>query len=71
MIDEYQPSLICIVERHMLKEGQIQIPGYSLVYHNDRSVYNGGILIRVRDNIKNISLDRRTKAKENNNKKRI
>ena len=53
------------------KRGTNQILGYSLVYRNDRSVNNGGILIRVRDNIKNISLDRRTKAKENNNKKRI
>ena len=53
------------------KRGTNQIAGYSLVYRNDRSVNNGGILIRVRDNIKNISLDKRTKAKENNNKKRI
>ena len=57
MIDDYQPSLVCIVETHMQKEEEIQIPGYSLVYQNDRSAKSGGILIGVRDNIKNISLE--------------
>ena len=33
------------------------MPGYSLVYCNDRSENSGGILIAVRDNIKNISLE--------------
>ena len=57
MIDDYQPSLVCIVETHMQKDEEIQIPGYSLVYRNDRSAKSGGILIGVRDNIKNISLE--------------
>ena len=57
MIDDYQPSLVCIVEKHVQKEKEIQIPGYSLVYCNDRSANSGKILIRVRDNIKNISLE--------------
>ena len=30
------------------------MPGYSLAYHNGRSANSGGILIGVRDNIKNI-----------------
>ena len=54
MIDDYQPALVCIVETHMQKEEEIQMPGYSLVYRNDRSANSGGILI---DNIKNISLE--------------
>ena len=57
MIHDYQQSLVCIVATHMPKEEEIQTPGYSLVYSNDRSPNNGGILIEVRDNIKNISLD--------------
>ena len=57
MIDDYQPSLVCIIETHMQKEEEIQIPGYSLVYRNDRSANSGRILIMVRDNIKNISLE--------------
>ena len=57
MIDDYQPALVCIVETHMQKEVEIQIPGYSLVYCNGRSANSEGILIGVRDNIKNISLE--------------
>ena len=57
MTDDYQPALVCIVETHMQKEEEIQIPRYSLVCHNDRSANSGGILIGVRDNIKNISLE--------------
>ena len=57
MIDDYQPALVCIIETHMQKEEEIQIPGYSLVYRNDRSANSGRILIMVRDNIKNISLE--------------
>ena len=57
MIDDYQPGLVCIVETHTQKEKEIQIPGYSLVYRNDRSADSGKILIGVRDNIKNISLE--------------
>ena len=57
MIDDYQPALVCIVETYMQKEEEIQIPGYSLVYCNDRSANSWGILIRVKDNIKNISLE--------------
>ena len=56
MIDNYQPTLVCIVEIYMQKEEEIQIPGYSLLYRNDRSANNGRILIEVKDNIKNISL---------------
>ena len=41
----------------MQKEEEIQIPGYSLVYRNDRSANSEGILIEFRDHIKNISLE--------------
>ena len=62
MIDDYQPALVCIVETNMQKEEEIQIPGYSLVYRNDRSANSGGTLISmlylgVRYNIENISLE--------------
>ena len=57
MMDDYQPGLTCIVETHMLKEEEIQIPGYSRMYRNDLSANSGGIVIGVRENIKNISLE--------------
>ena len=60
MLDDYQPSLICILETHMQKEEGIQIPGYSLVSHNGRSANSRWTLIWVRDNIKNISLELRS-----------
>ena len=41
----------------MQKEEEIQIPGYSRVYRNGRSAKSAEILIGVRDNIKNISLE--------------
>ena len=63
MMDDYQPSLVCIVETHMQKEEEIQIPGYSFVCHNDRPANSGGMLIWVRDNIKNISLELTQKNK--------
>ena len=46
----------------MQKEEEIQIPGYSLVYH-DRLANSGGILIGFKDNIKNISLELTPKNK--------
>ena len=49
--------MVCIVETHMQKEEEIQMPGYSLVYRNDRSANSGKILIGVTNNIKNISLE--------------
>ena len=57
MIDDYQPTLACIVETHMQKEKKIQMPSYSLVSCYDRSENCGGILIVVRDNRKNIDLE--------------
>ena len=57
MIEDYQPALVCIVETHMQRQEEIQIPGHSLVYCNDRSANSGGMLIGVRDNIKNMSLE--------------
>ena len=63
MIDNYHPSLVCIIETHIQKEDEIQISGYSFVCRNDRSTNSGGILIGVRDNIKNISLELTQKNK--------
>ena len=33
-IDDYEPSLICLVETHLAKEEQIEIPWYR-IYRND------------------------------------
>ena len=57
MRDDYQPSYICVIKTHMQKKEEIQISGYSLVYRNDRSANNGGIMIEVRDKRKSTSLE--------------
>ena len=44
----------------MQKEEEIQIPGYSTVHRNDRSPNSGGLLIGLRDDIKNSSLELNT-----------
>ena len=41
-----------MVQAHIQKEEEIQIPGYNLLCRNDRSANIGRILINVRDNIK-------------------
>ena len=41
----------------MQREERIQIPGYSIVYRNDKLVNSERILIGVRGNIENISLE--------------
>ena len=53
MIDDYQLSLICMVETHMQIEEEFQMPCYSLVNCNGRSADSGVTPIRVRDNMKN------------------
>ena len=56
MTDDYQPSLVCIVENTQAKRRRNSHTRLYLVYCNDKSANNGGILIGVRDNIKNINL---------------
>ena len=56
-ISDYQPILICLVETHLQKEEEIRIPGYSQIFHNDRSGDSGGIMLAVKENIKAIKLE--------------
>ena len=42
-IEDYEPSLICLVETHLTKEEQIKIPGYR-IYRNDSTKNSKGIL---------------------------
>ena len=54
--DDYKPSLIHLVEAHLVKEEQIGIPGYR-VYRNNATENSKGILLAVRNTIKNISVE--------------
>ena len=56
-ISDYQPILICLVETHLQKEEEIRIPGYSLIFRNDRSGNSGGTMLAVKKNIRTVSLE--------------
>ena len=52
-IDNYEPTLICLVEPHLTKEEQIQIPGYRY-FRNDGTTNSRSILITIKENLKTI-----------------
>ena len=35
-LDDTNPTIICLIETHMLKEEEITIPGYETVFREDR-----------------------------------
>ena len=55
-IDDYEPALICLVETHLLKEEQIQIPGYK-IFRNDGTNNSRGILIAIKEKLKTIVVE--------------
>ena len=55
-VDYTNPTIICLVETHMVKEVEITIPGYETVFREDRTNNSGGIMIAVKGNIKTISM---------------
>ena len=52
-IEEVEPTIVCVTETHLLETEKIEIEGYK-VYRNDRDNYGGGILVGVKDPLKNI-----------------
>lgn len=55
-VDKTNPTIICKVETHMLKEEEITIPEYEAVFMKDGANNNGAILIVIKDNIKMINM---------------
>ena len=55
-VDDTNPTIICLVETHILKVKEITISGYETVFREDRTNNSGGIIIAVKDNIKAISM---------------
>ena len=54
--DNYEPTLICLVETHLSKEEQIQIPGYK-IFRNDGTNNSRGILIAIKEKLKTIVVE--------------
>ena len=52
-IEEVEPTLFCITETHLIKKEKMDIEGYDL-HRNEKTNLAGGILIGVREEIKNI-----------------
>ena len=55
-VDSTDPTIICIVETHMLKEEEITIPGYETVFREDGANNSGGIMVTFKDNIETKSI---------------
>ena len=55
-IDDYEPTLICLVETHLSKEEQIQIPGYK-IFRNDGTNSSRGILIALKEKLKTVVIE--------------
>ena len=55
-LNDWDPSLACLVETHMSPEEEIKIPGYK-IFRNDGTNNSKGILIAVKKSIKNITIE--------------
>ena len=54
-IDDYEPTLICLVEIRFTKQEQIQIPWHK-IFSNDGTTNSRGILITIKEKLKSIVL---------------
>ena len=52
-IEEFEPTMVCITETHMLKDEPLEIEGYR-VMRNDRDNLGGGVLVAVDEKIADI-----------------
>ena len=60
--DDYKPTLICLVETHLLKEEQIQIPEYK-IFRKDGTTNSRYILIAIKEQLKTIVAEVNTEKK--------
>ena len=56
-ISDYKTILIWLVETDVQKEEEIRIQRYSQIFRNDRSGDTGGIVLKVKENIKAVTLE--------------
>ena len=54
IVEEVQPTIICITESHLMDEEDLQIDGYKNL-RNDRNNDGGGVLIAVQKKLYNIT----------------
>ena len=62
IIEEVKPTVIAVTETWIDKSYKIDIEGYAEPYRNDRNIEGGGVMILVRKELKNITVEvKRTK----------
>ena len=59
IIEEKQPTVICIAETHLKESDQIMFKGYSKPFRNDRSAGKGGggVLIAVKEKLRGVTIE--------------
>ena len=55
-MSEIKPQVVCITETHLDKDEKITIEGYR-IFDNNNKKGKGGIIIGVKDNLKNITIE--------------
>ena len=55
-VQEVEPTIICITETHLMKNEEFSIEGYSTKIRSDKDNGAGGLMIAVKNEIKNICL---------------
>ena len=56
IIEEMNPSIICLVETQLDEAERVQLEGLNSVFRSDKSSDSGGIMVAVKDKLKNIAI---------------
>ena len=56
IIEEVDPSIICLVETHLDEAERVQLEEFNSVFRSDKSIDSGGIMVAVKDKLKNIAI---------------
>ena len=59
LVEDKEPTIVCLVETHLQKEEEVAIPGYETIYRNDKTANSGEILVAVKGNIKTMNMQTR------------
>ena len=53
-IQEVEPTIICITETHLMDNEKCDIEGYNTEFRSDKDNMGGGLMIAVKNEIKNV-----------------
>ena len=54
IIEDLKPAVVAVVETHLIDSDIVQLEGYETIYRNNKDSNSGGVLIAVKDELKNI-----------------